>query len=539
MKRKILLFLVMTSFIAVSHAQKKQKPVTGYAITATEKGGRAWKEVRLVDIGTGEQVKQVYESKSETEPLNARTGKPVVKKDPVKGSELTVVETRKADGNGNVRVRTNHPTANVDFDFNTNVKVNTTPGVEIKEVEVKKAIEVKKKIVNLDAELDKASGHNVKVYTVTDVAHGTERIKKDGHVVVIRNVNVRTAAVSTYNPFATNSAACAYDKKHDRLYYTPMGINQLRYIDLKSNKVYYFEDEAFGVVKGSYDSPSQITRMVIASDGNGYALTNDANHLIRFTTGKNPEITDLGALTDDAKNTGRSVHGGGGGGDMIADAAKNLYLITAGRQVYKISIESKVATYMGPITGLPKGFSTNGAMVEDDSKVIIASSESTVGYYRFDLNTLVAEKVSSSPDVFNASDLANGNLAFDKKKKKKDREEEPVVVVPVPEEPKEEVTEAGRGAAPQTLKTGSISVYPNPVTNGNFRLSFNDQPLGRYQVQVIDMQGKLVKAQEVNIANKVQIQEFNMPELTAGASYLVKVTNAENNISVTNKIIVQ
>ncbi|HEX2629972.1 MAG TPA: T9SS type A sorting domain-containing protein, partial [Chitinophagaceae bacterium] len=174
---------------------------------------------------------------------------------------------------------------------------------------------------------------------------------------------------------------------------------------------------------------------------------------------------------------------------------------------------------------------------------IIASSESTVGYYRFDLNTLVAEKVSSSPDVFNASDLANGNLAFDtKKKKKKEREQEeeqPVVVAP--EQPKEETTtEAARTVQPQeTLKTGSISVYPNPVRNGYFRLAFNDQPAGRYQVQVVDMQGKLIKAQEVNIANKVQVQEFNIPELTAGGSYLVKVTSTENNVSITNKIVVQ
>ena len=94
----------------------------------------------------------------------------------------------------------------------------------------------------------------------------------------------------------------AYDKKHERLYYTPMGINQLRYIDLKSNKIYYFENEPFGTVSGPGDGANQICRMVIASDGNGYALTNDANHLIRFTTGKNPVITDLGALTDDASN---------------------------------------------------------------------------------------------------------------------------------------------------------------------------------------------------------------------------------------------
>ena len=48
-------------------------------------------------------------------------------------------------------------------------------------------------------------------------------------------------------PFATYSAAAAFDKKHNRLYYTPMFINELRYIDLnaKSPKLYYFEGETF------------------------------------------------------------------------------------------------------------------------------------------------------------------------------------------------------------------------------------------------------------------------------------------------------
>jgi len=58
-------------------------------------------------------------------------------------------------------------------------------------------------------------------------------------------------------------------------------------------------------------------------------------------------------------------------------------------------------------------------MVEEGSKVIVASSESTDGYYRFDLNTLEAERVSPAGTVFNASDLATGNLAFDKKTKDK------------------------------------------------------------------------------------------------------------------------
>src|SRR6266542_5644532 len=41
------------------------------------------------------------------------------------------------------------------------------------------------------------------------------------------------------SPFATGVAAAAYDKKHNRLYFTPMFVDQLRYIDLKTMKVYY------------------------------------------------------------------------------------------------------------------------------------------------------------------------------------------------------------------------------------------------------------------------------------------------------------
>src|SRR6188768_2509692 len=393
--KKTLLLLVMLSLITVAFAQKRKKaeqPLTGYAITAVEKGGKSWKEVRLVNITSGEEIRSIYQSKQETEALNARTGNPVVKKD---------------------------------------MNVGKAPV---------------KKIVNLDQELAVANGSNVRVRAVTINSSGNQYDK----------------------PFATNSAAMAYDKKHERLYYTPMGINQLRYIDLKSNKIYYFENESFGSVSGPGDGANQITRMVIASDENGYALTNDGNHLIRFTTGKNPVITDLGALSDDAGNVNSSVHSRKGyGGDMIADASGNLYLLTANRNVFKISIESKVATHQGTIKGLPDGFSTNGAMVEEGSKVIVASSESAIGYYRFDLTTMQAEKVSTTASVFNASDLANERLAFAKKKKDKKNAEVP----------KQQVTEDLSKKSPMqnSIVNNGISIYPNPVSNGLVKVSFADQ----------------------------------------------------------------
>lgn len=503
MKQKTLLFFVMTFCITTAFAQsnKKQKQTTGYAITAAEIGGRSWKEVKLINIETGEELQAVFNSKEEMQPLNARTGKPVVKK-----------ETQPAEL----------------------AKIKTADGQLLEKKIVPERPAERKNVVNLDQELNNVKPQEQRVRITSTQDGHTYTINPGQQVIYVRSHTLRE---QSDKPFATNSAAMAYDKKHERLYYTPMGINQLRYIDLKSKspKLYYFEDEKFGTVSHSGDAPKQITRMVIASDGNGYALSNDANHLIRFTTGKKSVITDLGALTDDAANAKFSIHSRSGyGGDMIADKNENLYLITANRYVFKISIANKTAKYLGTIKGLPQGFSTNGAMVEEGSKVIVASAENTIGYYRFDLNTLQAEKVSGAGKVFNASDLANGNLAFDKKKK--DKEEPPA------EEVKQDQPEIVSKTAPAVvdeLRSGGISVFPNPVTNSRARISFNDVPAGGYQVLVLDMSGKLVSNQQMNVQFKGQISDLNLPVGLTSGTYLVKVSNDANKINQSIKIVVE
>jgi hypothetical protein len=461
--KKALLLLVMTFFITMAFAQKRKKaeqPLTGYAITAVEKGGRSWKEVRHINVTTGEEIKSVYQSKQETEAFNARTGNLVAKKD---------------------ATATKAPV---------------------------------KKVVNLDQELDAAQGKPVRVRTVV----------------------VNGPATQYDKPFATNSAAMAYDKKNERLYYTPMGINQLRYLDLKTNKFYYFENEPFGPEGGPGGGANQICRMVIASDGNGYALTNDANHLIRFTTGKNPVITDLGALIDDPGTLTYSVHNRKGyGGDMIADASGNLYVLMANRNVFKVVIATKVATHMGTIKGLPDGFTTNGAMVEEGSKVIVASSESSIGYYRFDLTTMLAEKVSTNAVVFNASDLANGVLAFEKKKKKNRKDE-------VIEEQKQPTTEEATKKSPQqdAIANNGIAFFPNPVTpNGLVKVSFANQPAGKYHVNILDISGKLIQSKEVNVNSSMHIEEVRIPQAISRGSYLLRVTGIGNTVSSTSKLVVQ
>ncbi|MDQ3682351.1 MAG: hypothetical protein M3352_04660, partial [Bacteroidota bacterium] len=388
MKQKILLTLVIASFITTIQAQKKAQKITAYAITGVQKGQNNWTEVRLIDITSGEEMQTIYQGKQEIEILNARTGKAITKK------EITnyLQPTRKEI--------TNH----------------LRPAVQ---------------------DID---GH----------------IAREKKIMAAHLISTRSKVLSD-KPFATNSAACAYDKKHERLYYTPMGINQLRYIDLKAKtpKIYYFEDDQFGALTSPGDVPNQITRMVIGADGNGYALTNNGSHLIRFTTNKNATITDLGSLTDDAANGNNSIHSANGyGGDMIADKSGDMYVITANRRVFKIDIGSKVATYKGLIKGLPKGFSTNGAMVEEGSKVIVCSSNSTEGYYKFDLNTLEAEKISTGSSVYNASDLANGNLAFAKKKRNKEEAKQPEV------KQEQTVSRSEKNTEKALAQRNRISVYP-------------------------------------------------------------------------------
>ncbi|MEJ7829419.1 MAG: hypothetical protein WKF91_14510 [Segetibacter sp.] len=484
MKHKILLSLFVTSFIVSANAQK----ISAYAITASEKGQSGWAEVKLVDITTGEELKTIYRSTDAVEPLNARTKKPAAKKDAV-------------------------------YSTATNSSQSFTIGGTNQLLPVKREI----RIVRPDSK----DGIN-SVIADKDVDNVTLQRR------VIRYVSPgeKFSKVQSDKPFATNSAACAFDKRHERLYYTPLGINQLRYIDLKAKTqaIYYFEDDSFGALTSRFDVPNQITRMVIGSDGDGYALTNNANHLMRFTTNKKAVITDLGALTDDAANGNFSIHSPGAyGGDMIAGDKGNLYVITASKTIFKIDPDSKIATYLGTIKGLPGGYSTNGAIVEKGTTIIVSSASSTQGYFKFDLATLQAEAITNNGSVFNASDLANSTLLSEKKNNKQENLEEIAA------------TQADKKDLQDILKVNNIAIYPNPVAmGGRVKLSFKDQPKGRYTIQFMDIAGKLIDSRRVNISSKYQVEEYKLPSTILGrGNFLVKVISDLQKIVSVNTIVVQ
>lgn len=324
--------------------------------------------------------------------------------------------------------------------------------------------------------------------------------------------------------FATGVAAMAYDKKNNRLYYTPMFIDQLRYIDLKTMKVYYVTDQAFtGKPVKSSDQGNIVTRMVIASDGYGYAMTNDATQLIRFTVGKKLSITDLGTIADDQANKGVSIHNSCSsyGGDIIADDAGNLYVFSARNQVFKINLETKVATHLGTISGLPNGFTVNGAAVTNDNKVLVSSAMLASSYFTVDMKSLSATPYTIAGTVWQSSDLANGNLLNTGTQAKGNT-----------------VELISRNTEPNS-GDGKISIFPNPVTNNQFAIQFNELEAGQYTIQVTDVMGRQVLQQIVSVAGEKQIQTVRLNASSSKGVYLVKVTDHANRSVYNTKIVVQ
>lgn len=319
--------------------------------------------------------------------------------------------------------------------------------------------------------------------------------------------------------FGTGVAAIAFDKKNNRLYYTPMFIDQLRYIDLKTLKVYVINDIGIDALKvKASDQSNIVTRMAIASDGNGYALTNDGNHLVQFTMGRKTAITDMGSLVDDPENKNVSIHNSCSsfGGDMIADNDDNLYVFSARNHVFRINIETRVATYLGIVSGLPENFTINGAAVGTDNKILIASATTNNALYTVDNKTWAASIVNAPANPWRSADLATSNLLDTKK------------YTPAP----------ALIAATEDISDSRIQLYPNPVTTNQFTIQFN-QPQGKYSILISDVLGRQTLRVEANVKGKGQIQSVDLPPATKKGVYLVKVIDEQSNVVMSKKVLLQ
>ena len=325
------------------------------------------------------------------------------------------------------------------------------------------------------------------------------------------DVNMRQLNSPTQN----GVAATAYDSKHNRLYFSQMWGNDLRYLDLNGDAatVVINEDKSYSTGVRN-DESNVITRMTFGADGNGYALTNDGNQLIQFTTSDKAVITNLGALIDSKKNNGISVHNQctSWGGDIIADVYGNLYLFTYRNNVFKINVATRIAEHIGVVKNIPANFTTNGAAVDANGDVFVSSATNIENYFSVNLSTLDAKAIAKNePTVYNASDLANANLAYQNTKAK------PVFA--------------------DVVANNDISVYPNPAVNKTFAVQFNKLPIGNYTLELNDANGKRIITKNI-VINGLQNEKINLPKGASSGLYLLKIINTVGKAVYNDKVVV-
>lgn len=344
-------------------------------------------------------------------------------------------------------------------------------------------------------------------------------IQQNGLTLAAKNI-----IINNPSPTMLMSAAAAYDKRHDKLFFASMRTGQLMWLDLRSavgTPSFYTVQKPLVNTIDANDESFNITRMTIGADGNGYALTNDGNHLIRFTTGNKVIITDMGSLIDAETNNGISVHNkcSSWGGDMVADAFGKLYLLSAGRNVFIIDPETRVATYKGAITNLSGTFTLNGAAAIDDDNVIISTANTFEGFYTVNINTLSATKMNSTGTVYNASDLASCNLLHQQQK----------------------LNTIGQPVLKNIEVIGNrfISVYPNPVVNGQVKITFDKSVAGKYKIALTDLQGRLIETKNTYIEGPGQVENFQLHRKQASGMYMLKITDEAGKAIFSDKLVVE
>ena len=331
-----------------------------------------------------------------------------------------------------------------------------------------------------------------------------------------------TPNVSAQPVLSSSVAAIAYDRKSNRLYYSPMSVDQLRYINLSTMETFAVSDQFFSRT-GKYDfkTAGPINRLVIAPDDYGYTITNDGNHLIRFTTNASPVLTDLGELVDDPHNKEMSIHNpcANSGGDLIADDAGFLYLITGSNRVYKVDISSRVTTYISTVSGLPEKFATSGLAVSENGAQILASSSLySDAYFVIDPETWIAtpSHARATSEIFGSADLANSNVLLTKN-----------------------TATTNMFFNKDFRYTNKVRVFPNPVMDDIVSIQFKDLPPGNYTIQLADVFGSKVLDKKAVIVGSSQTETLHIPSFTAQGFYYIRILDAKDNVVETQKLVVE
>jgi hypothetical protein len=335
------------------------------------------------------------------------------------------------------------------------------------------------------------------------------------------------------SPMGGAVACMAYDYRTNRLFYVPQQLSELRYMDLNlpDPSFTYLDNQSLNLMHSNVDVANQISRMTIAADGNGYALTNDGEHLIKFSTQGAPVIQDLGVLADKPGN-GVFVRSSctSWGGDMVADASGNLFLVTQSNYVFKIALPGKIAEYIGQISGLPAGFAANGAAVDENGDMIVSCGSSLGKNFPANLykitnwSTLTASPIPDKiPGIGNISDMASSNLLFQKN----------TVTTPA-------ATTTSATSTAESKPLPIYTIFPNPVSNGKFKIkSDNITDKGEYKMAILDQTGRGVMEGKMNLSSKTNTNSFTFPSQEAKGIYMLLIVDIFNRVVYSQQLIVE
>ncbi|MPS73500.1 MAG: T9SS type A sorting domain-containing protein [Chryseobacterium sp.] len=314
------------------------------------------------------------------------------------------------------------------------------------------------------------------------------------------NKEVSADNKSSANALSNQIATLAVDGR-GKLVYMPMFSSNIYILDSKTKDITLLENDLSNPT--SCDIGSQFSRMAAGSDGNVYALSNSGSQLLKISNkdGKY-SVTDLGIVKDDSGNGENllSKMQTGFGGDMIADENNNFYVFSALGNVFKV--KDMKAKFIGKIKSLPENFSINGAAVNSEGKIILASAKGGV-FHTLNLETLQSEKMNNNLDM-PIYDLGSPYVLKSNK---------------------------------ATVDNNKNDIYPTIVSEGFVNVRMADNQKGNANVKVYNVSGNLVSNQTItNISNSEN--RIELDRLVSGV-YVVNVESENGKTIVSKKIIVK
>lgn len=308
------------------------------------------------------------------------------------------------------------------------------------------------------------------------------------------------------NAQAPAIATLALDATGSELIYMPMYSTNIYALNLATKKITLIENSV--VKTTSCNLNSHFTRMTLGADGNIYAMTNSGSQLIQIVKKNGSyQVFDLGTIKDAASNGNNSIEimQSGFGGDMVADANGDLYVLSASGNIFRVATKTRTAEFMGKISALPENFSLNGAAVNAEGKVVIASAKA-LGFYEVDMNDLSAKQISFSENL-NIYDLASNMMVNEK-----------------------------RAVSPAF--TG-VDIYPTFVNEGFLNVKLADKKLkGNVTVEIFNSGGITSLKQTLNAGSRNAEHKIELNGLLSGM-YVVTVQDEAGNQVLTKKIIVK